>query len=85
MTSLDEADWQCPLNCVPFVKYLSLERRALFSINKGQGLQTLSEGRGVLALQAPEFTPRPRGSGGRRGLSADREDTTTVFYPSSSV
>lgn len=61
MTSLGEADWQCPLNCVPYVKYLFLERRALLSITKGQGLQTLSQERVPAVLQVPELIPRPHG------------------------
>lgn len=68
MASLGEVDWQRPLNCVPFVKYLILEREALLSITKGQGLQNLTQGRVLLALQGPEFTPGASWEeGGRTG------------------
>lgn len=70
---MGEADWQCPLNCVPYVKYLFLERKALLSITKGQGLHTLSQERVLAVLQIPELTPRPHGRW--LGLSADREGT----------
>lgn len=75
MTSLGETDWQCPLNCVPFVKYLFLERRALLSITKEQGLQTQSR-KGTGSSAGTRVDPQASWEvGGRRGLSADREGT----------